>query len=229
MSYHIQVDPEWRSDRGKLIRLYVRSVEQQIFPIFDDIGAETDHGVDEAYELYLSATDDALTAYDAAMDYCMAKYDGLEFVKSELNGLAIVGLFHMLERFLREYFERGIRWQRFDFRPPISRWKFDDIRDALRDYGFDIEDHEFEHRISMLKHLANALKHGDGKSREDLRKVAPELFDRDLSSLDWSNVLLTSDDGLMLTRAEFRALADAVEEMWAALPVGIVVHRIRCH
>ena len=115
-----------------MIKLYVRSVEQRIFTIFDNIEAETDQAVNEAYDLCLPATDDASTAYDAAMDYGMAKYEGLDFVKSEVNGLAVVGLFHILERSLKEYFERGTRWQRLDFDPPISKWNFDHIRLALK-------------------------------------------------------------------------------------------------
>ena len=134
----------------------------------------------------------------------------------------IVGLFHTLERFLREYFEQGIRWQPFRFDPPVSRWTFKDLRRALEEIGVKIEDCRFGKAIIMLRLLANTLKHGDGRSREDLRRAAPELFDRHLEAVTWSNVLVTSDDGLMLTPEEFDTLTDAVQAMWAALPVGVV-------
>ena len=228
MDVKISIDPEWHAYVGTLISFYIKNVKSRVIGAFDSIGKETDDAVESAYQ-HLSGLgwverDDA---YDAAIEHGMSLYADLDFVRSEVNGLVIVGLYHILERFLKEYFERGIRWQRFRYVNPIQRWSTKELRESLEEIGIRVEDSDFGKRIKVLELLANTLKHGDGRSRDSLRAEVPELFDRDLSAIDWPSVLPTSDDGLMLMREDFDTLADAVVELWAALPIGAVPMRER--
>jgi hypothetical protein len=65
-----------------------------------------------------------------------------------------------------------------------------------------------------LRLVANVVKHGDGKSCEELRALAPRLFE----GLNYYFDIFSKADGPELTPEDFRRYAKAAKDFWDTFP-----------
>ncbi len=168
-----------------LVRAYSSGFADRVLPGFHDIEAEAD----AASEAYFDSRMNQVASYDGpwedegavaedAEEHGFSLYTDLEFVRQQVTGLAIAGLYHLWERLLKEFLETSFR----AIDPPVApqtvrRADFNVMVVWLRErFGWDIEAEDFFADLDQLHLVANVVKHGDGKSCEALLEKAPRLF-----------------------------------------------------
>ena len=79
-------------------------------------------------------------------------------------------------------------------------------------------------RIDELRHLANCVKHAEGNSCEQLRKLRPDLFENPTVEPEFKirgivqhvrNPLIGED--IYITEQEFASYAEVVRQFWLEL------------
>ena len=192
-----------------LVRAYSSGFADRVLPGFQDIEAEAD-AASEAYfnsRMNQVATEDGPWVDEGAVaedaqEHGFSVYSDLEFVRQQVTGLAIAGLYHLWERLVKGFLERSFR----AVDPPVTpqavrRADFNVVVGWLRErFGWDIEAESFFADLHQLHLVANVVKHGDGKSCEALLDKAPELF-RDVIHL-WGKDPRGADD-LRVEREHF--------------------------
>jgi hypothetical protein len=152
-----------------------------------------------------------------AQEYGLSVYTDLEFVRQQVTGLAIAGLYHLWERLVKEFLETSFR----AVDPPVTpqtvrRADFNVVVGWLRErFGWDIEAEGFFADLHQLHLVANVVKHGDGDACKALLDKAPELF-RDIIHL-WGNDLRGADD-LRLDREHFVKFTGSVLQFIECFP-----------
>jgi len=152
-----------------------------------------------------------------AQEHGLSVYTDLEFVRQQVTGLAIAGLYHLWERLVKEFLETSFR----AVDPPVPPQKvrhanFNVVVGWLRErFGWDIEAEGFFADLHQLHLVANVVKHGPGDSCKALLDKAPELF-RDVIHL-WGNDLREADD-LRLEREHFVKFTGSVVQFIECFP-----------
>jgi len=208
-----------------LVRAYSSGVADRVLPGFNDIEAEAN----AAREAYFSSRMNQVAGYDGpwedegavaddAQEHGFGVYTDLEFVRQQITGLAIAGLYHLWERLLKEFLEASFRAVDSPVTPQtVRRADFNVIIVWLRErFGWDIEAEEFFADLDRLHLVANVVKHGDGKSCEALLEKAPQLF-RDFGH-SWPNERRGADD-LRLERGHFVQFAGSVVRFIECFPI----------
>jgi hypothetical protein len=103
----------------------------------------------------------------------------LSFVKNQINGLAIAGLYHLWERLTKEFLVE--QFAKFDLPNipsvnDINNATFEDLIKLFARSGWKIKTTPFYPDLNRLRLVANVIKHGDGKSYNSLLKKAPYMF-----------------------------------------------------
>jgi hypothetical protein len=207
-----------------LVRAYSSGFADRVLPGFQDIEAEAD-AASEAYfdsRMNQMASEDEYwedegAVAEHAQEHGLSVYTDLEFVRQQVTGLAIAGLYHLWERLVKEFLETSFR----AVDPPVPpqtvrRADFNVVVVWLRErFGWDIEAEGFFAHLHQLHLVANVVKHGDGKSCEALLDKAPELF-QDFSHL-WARERRGADD-LRLEREQFVQFTGSVLQFIECFP-----------
>lgn len=166
-----------------LVDAYVAGFSERILPAYGDIEKEADAAA-EAYfneglnaaagidELEMEYDEFEERVYESSQGHGERVYSDLEFVRRQVTGLAIAGLYHLWERLLKEFLRR----QRAEEEEKIHAAEFDKLVKLLAQYGWNVGKEEFYADLNTLRLIANAVKHGDGKSCDKLLATAPDLF-----------------------------------------------------
>jgi hypothetical protein len=174
-----------------LVRAYSSGFADRVLPGFQDIEAEADAACEAYFESRMNQVasedgpwgDEGAVAEDAE-EHGLRVYTDLEFVRQQVTGLAIAGLYHLWERLVKEFLETSFR----AVDPPVSPKavrgaNFKVVVAWLRErFGWDIEAEGFFADLDQLHLVANVVKHRDGDSCKALLDKAPELF-RDFGHL----------------------------------------------
>jgi hypothetical protein len=207
-----------------LVRAYSSGFADRVLPGFQDIEAEAD----AASEAYFNSRMNQVASEDGpwedegavaehAQEHGLSVYTDLEFVRQQVTGLAIAGLYHLWERLVKEFLETSFRAADPPVTPQtVRRADFNVVVVWLRErFGWDIEAEGFFADLHQLHLVANVVKHGDGKSCEALLEKAPQLF-HDYGH-PWENQQRGSDD-LRLERAHFVQFAGSVVQFIECFP-----------
>jgi hypothetical protein len=173
------------------IRHYADILLSKLAPIFDDVDGEQERYAQQVLESPYWGPDD----YDRAMD---AAYEGsmdhaVEFMQMRSVFLAtgVSGLFHLFEKQLYRHLNHEIarEWKA----TPIDNWKDADdvIRKLTNRYGEQADAAELQRNFDQpdlieLRHVANAVKHGEGKAYRSLQKMSARVVDPDRIEGDWT-------------------------------------------
>jgi hypothetical protein len=209
---------------------YSSGFADRVLPGFQDIEAEADGACEAYFESRMNQAasedgEDVGAVADEAEEYGHRVYADLEFVRQQVTGLAIAGLYHLWERLVKKFIETSF----LVVKPPVTREKvqganFKDVVGRLRDhFGWDIKAEVFFADLDQLHLVANVVKHSNGKSCKVLLAKAPELF-RDISHLveandPWASELPRADD-LRLEREHFVKFTRSVVQFIKCFPTG---------
>lgn len=174
----------WWADyiQGMIIRdfsRYADVVKKRLLPVFDKIGEEAEEFANKKYQEYAAHLDtseadqyDAEAYYtDKALDEGVAYQDTLVAMYFTTLSLFTAGLFHLLEQHSIELYleildHHGIEEVKLGH---VTEW----LRSSL---SIDVRSFKCWDVIDELRLVANSVKHGEGRSAQDLRVRRPDLF-----------------------------------------------------
>lgn len=200
-----------------MTQAFIDGFRERLIPVFDNMEEDAQRAADAywnermAQPAYNDGPDEGDIA-EWAEGRGVEAYMDLAFVRDQLIGLGIAGLYHLWERLLKEFFvhehsivHSGVAPQR------IRRWDFPTLQQHLNDCGYDIEAKVFFHHLNRTRLIANTVKHGDGSSCRDLIAEAPELFREPImGSPRFAD--------LELVPIHFDESADAIKAYWEDTP-----------
>lgn len=238
-------------------KAFVQGIEKHVLAVFQDIEEDGDDFIKQEYNRLCSAPGwedgpDCADLAELAQARGQEHFDNLLFVKGQMMNLATAGLYHLWERTFKAFIEReahhfpdtyfikeSIKTITYkEFRKKIARKiqyaDFSEIRNWLKEWNF--REHQDAKTIMkglhILRLVANTIKHGAGRSCEDLSEkdpgffkgpypeLSPVLFDKikKIPSFDQVN-----PDDLWITPEKFHELSGIVEQFWEALPERIEI------
>lgn len=216
---------------GYFRRVFLRQVEvfcvaisDRLLPTFDSLESEADRVTNEEYQrlgqLLGGDSVDMADLAEMAYEEGLAHYEAVSNVRQALLNLAAAALSHLLEQQLLIFHRRQV----------LFSWEEDDhalfgenVRQKLlKEAGLDITQLASWQKIKDLRLLANAVKHGDGRSASELRVARADLMTHPLfrnstgsigkpTRVVWSPL---AGDSIFVTAADFSALCKAAKEFW---------------
>jgi hypothetical protein len=157
-----------------LIDAYANEVAKRVLPVFDHIEQEADDAANQCW----SDTDNDRTAFE----HGLSVYSDLKFVREQVTGLAVAGLYHLWERLIKEFIINECRSDKptkQDVLPTndaVLKADFPKLKEFLKSVGWSIKTGDFYPDLDYLRLVANVVKHGDGPSCKALLEKAPGMF-----------------------------------------------------
>jgi hypothetical protein len=225
----------WDNDRQyalEMVALYSAGFSTRVLAAFDDIEAKA-AALSAAMEAYHNARinepvgdndhyrDDA----DKDLAHAAGVYEELEFVRRQVTGLAVAGLYHLWERLLKrfviqELVTADLRWrQPYNVILEVYKYDFKQLTTLISDNGWDIKAEDFYRDLYSLCLVANVVKHGNGRSCEELLKTAPEFFRTHWLSSPVSGRPSSAEE-LSLDARHFERFTQAVRAFFRQFPGG---------
>jgi hypothetical protein len=178
----------------------------------------------EAFEIAEKARQDALEhfsdswqsdeeANEHAQDMLRSFFDEQRFQQRQVREFAFAMLFHVLERTVRKILVEGDTVNRgavLDGKQVPG--KLADMLGVLARCGYNTEGRPFMHDLHKLEVIANAVKHGHGRSLNQLAEEFPNLL---LYRAPGEEL---TPEHLFLTAELLRELASSVAAFWEAFP-----------
>lgn len=152
-------------------------VRTRILPVFDGINQEADDLAKQRYhELVSSAVphdnwDDGGAIADLAMEAGYDHYDMLVSMRSATLNLYAAALYHLTEQHIADLHAMILDNHQRNKIPPAEAIKW-----FKNDVGLNLKGLPSWPVINELRLVANAVKHGEGHSAAELRKLRPDLF-----------------------------------------------------
>jgi hypothetical protein len=209
------------------IEFYASCLKDRLPPTVTNLEEEAKKVEEDTYWRLLSkATSvdpDIASLAEQAVDEGLSHYQMMEQTVQGITNLFTVGLFHLFEQQLM-YFHR--KWlMGSDDRDQL---KIDVAKDQLLQRGIDVKGFTSYSKVHELRVLANCIKHGDGPSCEELRRVQPILFrsphlrDHPEMNLPWNPpprpvIQPMAGEDIYMTMDEFVRYAEAVKTFWSEL------------
>ncbi len=153
-------------------------VRERILPVFDGINQEADEVRNRRYAELMTSTPasedwgDAGGIAESAMEAGFERYETLFSMRFATLNLFSAALYHLTEQHLVDLAMRvADNYQRIEVSPrdAVSWFKEEMSLDASALPSWSV--------INELRLVANVVKHAEGHSAEDLRKLRPDLFD----------------------------------------------------
>jgi len=160
------------------INAFCDAFVQRVLPVFAQIEEEADAAAQAEYErlgrLPSDGGWDMADAAEKAIDVGMAHYETLSAVRQTLLNLAVAALCHMVEQQIMLFHRKQVLHPREEDEPKLinhGRWKT-----RMRDAGVDVTTLPSWAELEELRHIANSVKHAEGKAAAKLREIRPELL-----------------------------------------------------
>ena len=185
MKAYLFLCPHSRNIAVETTSVYVDGFAARLLPVFDHIDEEAATETEKAWQAASSSpacnenVDPSVYA-EAVQEYGLEVYKNLQFTRQQLLGLATAGLYHLWERLLKQFLCKELRGWTFNgcySRKMIADADFGRLESFLSQFGFQLKKQLYYADVCELRHVANVVKHGDGKSCEELRALAPRLFE----------------------------------------------------
>jgi len=162
------------------INVFCAAIINRLLPTFADVEKEADEIIQAEYKRLGSLPAGEYTAWDMgdiaeqAQEAGLSYYQALEDVRQSVSNLAAAALYHMLEQQLLFFHRRQVLHPSEE--DSISKLTMRELRKRLLDGGLDMGSLESWPKVDELRLVANSVKHAEGTSSEQLRKLRPDLF-----------------------------------------------------
>ncbi|MCB2226564.1 MAG: hypothetical protein KQH53_07785 [Desulfarculaceae bacterium] len=214
------IDPFWEKYlEGEIrpqITTILKIVKEKIIPIFKQAEVEADEVSDRAWyaEGYSENADPGSMA-DYAMEMGLDHYSLLTNLTYGILNLFSVHLYHLYEQHL-VYLCMHELIHPATFPDPHSL-NATIVNQMLTDKGIETFSFKTYPKIKELKYVCNCVKHGDGRSCEEVKKLRPVLFEhpsfrgQDIPSLPPGPIITPlAGDSLWISEQDFEEYAQAV-------------------
>lgn len=219
----------YATDFKKTVDYYARTLEEKVLIAFENVSEEANQVEQRTFERLGQSVDpewyDPADYVEAARDAAIDFYIMVDGIKRGLLNLFSAGLYHLFEQWFFKFHRRELLYLGEDGKPNLINWK--EAKDRLRDnYGIDVESFSSTGKINELRLVANTVKHADGSSCSELKKIRPDLFvqpdlkgDRpDIGFVTIREVFtpLAGED-VYIGIEDFKKYVEAVKEFWDEL------------
>ena len=167
-----------RNQLTRQITIFVQNIQDRLLPTFRDIENEAEKVQEQEWDRLCSSyaspdidpADLAEKARDAGIDY----YTMVSGVKQSLLNVSATSLYHLFEQQLLFFLRREILHPSEENN--IDLIKISIFKERCRQHNIDVEKFSSWQTIEEMRLVANTVKHAEGKSAIDLRKIRPDLF-----------------------------------------------------
>ena len=222
-----------------------RSVFDHILPSFPDPSTDADKARDAAWEMAMSqpsdGSDDPASYADWAEEKGLETYLGITRMRQAAANLSAAMLWHLLEQQMLFFHMRQvlkIHEEQEVREKPKTRgqlFRLDEFHQRLDASGCSMKVLPSWPKVDELRLVANAVKHGPGKSLDDLFEIRPDLLILPKSetlnlplrqSLAWVEKPAGGED-IYVGDADLAAYFDAVTSLWEEFSNAIEEHSAR--
>ena len=202
---------------------YIEIYFKKLLPVFKDIESDAKKHVHNFHDNIMSqpACDDSIDPSSIAEN---AQEEGIDYyLHLKLGKYNLTATWHAT---LYQVWEQQIR--RFLFRetPHVKKIKFErfctklsEIKEKFKLHNVDIENFSCWPQINELRLLCNVIKHGDGKSAKELRKIKPMLFKQE-GGTDHMKIFKTTllEETLNIDEKTLQNYTEALLSFWDKIP-----------
>ena len=154
------------------------TLKARLLPTFENIEKEAEEKTESEWERlgqeyfpeHIDSSDIAEWAQDAGIDH----YMNMRSMKQALVNMFAMTLYHVFEQQLMEFHRREVLCITKENDKKYFTQKC--LKFHLKESGIDIENFESWKAIDELRLLANAIKHAEGNSSDELQNVNKRLF-----------------------------------------------------
>ena len=220
---------------AKQIIAFTDAVMDRLLPQFDNLEAEADQAADREYdrlgELPVGPDGPMLDmgeCADMANDAGHSYYGMMTSVRQSLLNLSVAALYHMWEQQMMLFHRKQVlSTAEEDERKLLT---FDEMKKRLAKGGVVLSRLPAWPKVEELGHLANTIKHGEGRAAESLRSLRPEMFFRDsVRGMGWDTFPGKSSvyqplmgDDVYATAEDLQAYRTTLLGFWAQFSQAIV-------
>lgn len=216
--------PRFRNDFIPAIRRVEEVFLQRLQPTFFSLEAESEKLESDLWQkamaqpCYGDGCDEGEMA-ESVRDAAVSHYLGLKAMEQGLLNCCALFLYHLYEQHLMLF----LRQELLDWRGKDNKklYTHEQVRIRLKLANVDITTFGAWPKLEELRLLANTIKHGEGKSSEELLHIAPHLFElAGLSnSLPISGRVYTPllGEDICVRPTHISEYADSLEQFWLEL------------
>jgi len=218
------------------ISTFEQAIFEKLIPAFDKIEEESKHIAEAEYERLgampaagdVDLGDLAEDAQHAALVY----YEGMSYFHQGLLNLLAAGLYHLFEQQFLIFHRHELLDN--DERSKTAMFSVEAAVDRLGRFGIVIETFPAWDILKELRLVANAVKHAEGRSSNELLAVRPEIFvlpalrsDPNFSNMRGGEVYspLAGQD-IFVTAGDLRRYSNAIRGFWMDLASVLRVERL---
>jgi hypothetical protein len=202
---------------------YVEIYSQKLLPVFKDIESDANKIRDDSYDNLMSQPAygdfiDPSSIAEDAKDIGIEHYSYLKLGKYSLTATWHATLYQVWEqqsrRFLFKEISRVYNIPFETFYINLSK-----IKEKFKFYNVDIESFSCWPQINELSLLCNVIKHGDGYSAKELRKIKPTLFKQE-EGTDHMEIFKTTllEETLNINEMTLQNYRKALLSFWDEIP-----------
>lgn len=204
------------------IESFRKFYDERLFPNFDNLETEAENHSDVFYQRALETYNpdiDPSSIADSALEEGIGKYQELSLIKYEFTASAISTSFMLWEQQVRRFLYKEMQ-HCFKIKMKNFCTNVKEIKQLFAYHGVDIESLDCWGKVNELQLLNNVIKHGDGRSAEELRQFNKSLFDnryiQDDFPLSIESTLLS--EVLAVSQSLFNEYCKYLKTFWDQLP-----------
>jgi hypothetical protein len=223
MQPQIYVDEHARKHHSKQLTTFAWAYLKRLQPAFEKIGDEATAAAEKYWEAKMSqylpdGSIDPSDVAQSATEKGIETFETLSLAKYTLSAAWHATLYELFEQQLRLFLYKELEHY-YEIRFGSFCTKLDQIRDLLSKFGFDVTTVTSWAKIEEMRLLCNVIKHGEGRSAQDLRKANPNLF-RKLESDDLLSFYRTTllEESLNIGPETIKEYVSATLAFWKEIP-----------
>ncbi len=202
---------------------YVKIYCQKLLPVFKDIESDAVKYADDFFDSSMSqpAYDDSIdpaSIAENAQEEGIEHYSYLKLGKYSLTATWHATLYQIWEQQSRRFLFQEIS-HAYNIQFETFCTKLPEIKKKFEFHKVDIESFSCWPEIEELSLLCNVIKHGEGKSAKNLRKIKPELFTQE-DGTDYMETFKTTllEETLNINEMTLQSYRDALLSFWDEIP-----------
>jgi hypothetical protein len=224
--------PRFLNDFVPAVRRVEDTFLNRILPTFSKIDSESEAFAERLWNdamsqpYYEDGPDEADIA-DAVRDAEISHYLGLKGMEQGLLNCCALFLYHLYEQQLMTFHRQELLdWRKKD---DSSLFSHKEVQKRLERANVDIHKFSVWPKLEELRCLANTIKHGEGKSSQELLAIAPHLFSSSaLTETAIHGIAMSGrvyaplvGDDIYVNHQQIGEYADAIEGFWLELATSL--------